>query len=826
MSYIHPFYQGGKSLESILGALWGLVKDKIETGNAKKPYNFGRTLRQKGKPPNLTDCLKENLSKLDGHRKQNAFKRWEDMNKGILENLDQLKGRRIIFTDPVSPTKLDPKFLFSYLKHMGIKYPDHAPAWYAKETKRLWQDPMSPLWAQTDAMMLLAAVNPQQWDRQVFWPVSFFAIPYEIKIEDEVYVKYVYDDLFKKLDLKIPEGRIGLGSIRKTMQYFMPFEEQIGTFQCNPGMYSTNMLRDQLVENERDFKKDIEYLKKRFGWNWDDAVEHLHEWIKFETKLKEIITAHYYSDIIDKLELEEAVLFSPKKCTAQTILERSIKNLKREGKEIPLRFVEYELDKNDPGPYSYLDWRALRKLNGEICVMSGVDKEVVTVKERRDLKLDKEVEFNECKYAPVLCEGAYGYTCERDLGRTDNCTLDNFLELEKEGAEKLLGIDEGWMGAFRKENKTNEYGRLWNLAQFTKRILNMMKFRPYSVEQVLYLLNKGENYPVYTTTDMLEGVEMDHSDKRRQNARTSWWAEKNQDVIFPFVHKDFEATGATQRISSVGVKCEIARILGMMDVAPKVLGSWQATIGTIVHYLMNENPTGKKLMQEELLEKYLGIPYNPRETWCENEVYIDFYDEETKRTVRWSGHSDCVCMKAPREIMEKFYAGESLKGEKIDLVIVDFKTSRSTPQPAKKYKKQIGLYSMAYKQRIKEGVAPIKEMLECEVRNCYMGILQRPSIDGYQSQKPLKQTIKMVKFTDEEQLKNEIKESIRVQEALKTDPCAFWEYKLRQKEKGACEKPDGDWSKVGCFDDQRIKCECMCEQIGSRSIKQYGEDMG
>ena len=166
MPHVDSVYNFGKRTLPIWIVLKDLIQDRfLKDGKPIFPPAGG--LRKKGKKPNLPSLVEELLEQ-DKPRVNKLMEKYALLNQKSFQRIQDLKEKQIIFTDPVSPVKMDPDFLFSYLKHLQAEFPEFMPTWYScGSPNRVFHDPFSPVFAQSDAIMLLAGVNPDAFHDKI-----------------------------------------------------------------------------------------------------------------------------------------------------------------------------------------------------------------------------------------------------------------------------------------------------------------------------------------------------------------------------------------------------------------------------------------------------------------------------------------------------------------------------------------------------------------------------------------------------------------------------------------------------------------------------------
>ncbi|HLF54388.1 MAG TPA: hypothetical protein VI612_01575, partial [Candidatus Nanoarchaeia archaeon] len=652
MAHIDSVYSFGKRRLPI----WIVLRDIIEKhflkdGKLRAIKSGG--LRLRGEEPNLSSLVDEMVNAES--RDENFMEKYALLNAEFLRHLDELKGREIIFTDPVSPTKLDPQFLFSYMKELGIPFPDFIPAWYASSKPgKVWHDPYSPMFAQTDAILLMSALNPMPWSGKIIWPVSFVPFPSEVSA-DGTSLAYVFPGAFNLVDRMITdEGRIALGSRKKIVgEHNLFYERKIGSFECNPVSFDAAGLEDLLTLDEMSSSGRIKQLVESKKMTWEQAKERVRAEIPYDVFLKREMTALFYALILEKLDIDP-VLFASKNSVSHSILSRALKISGKRKLKLVGPGDRGPIDISRKSPYGCLEASALERLNGFV-----VNPRVSPVFEPRKVKsfLTKEdlksrgLALHPCPYAPVWCEKVYPdkYSCARDAKETDSCSRDLFDSM------KSPAYLRSWVA---QHNSTHPGQEVGSVAEFVIHECRKRRFYFYSAEQIAFLLNRGPNFEVFTSTDFRDEEELDADDERRRKAKLSWFGERGSDKIFPFIHEDNKALNPFGRISAFNVKCDLARLIGMHpELPPESQSSEAAVFGTMGHTLTNGSSPGGFMLQE-LLWSALGLPPVKREKYTERAVRLNVGD------VFLSGHPDCVLLKAPG-----FMQGEELNGKSLDLII-------------------------------------------------------------------------------------------------------------------------------------------------------------
>jgi hypothetical protein len=813
---------------------WLVTRDHIREdflrGDKPQWKNTGG-LRRQGTAPNLNAIVQEMVGWEDSTRTTALMEKYIQLNSGLMENLDQLRGRDIIFTDPVSPVKLDPQFLFSYLSSLHIDYPEHAPSWYgAGMVDRVWHDPYSPLFAQTDAILTLAKMNPRAFESKIFWPVSPVAFPSEIIVEnDDIILRYALPDVFDCASESVSDkGKIGLGSKEKRWSDFSPFVwhrgEKIGNFVTNPRTLDRGALEDLLIRDRMSFDSRIKHIEKTTDLNWKESVTYVREEIAYHVALRKEIGALFYAKVLDRLNIKNPVLFAPKGSSSYDMLDRATKRInERTPRNAKLQKLGLEpqkstltligaadsgpLDPSKKSPYWYLESSALERLNGWILnpIVARTARVLPTVRphiKKADLARPV-LSLNACPYAPVLCEEVYvdAGSCAREEQKVSHCTRDLFDHLSDVDYQKEE-FGQPWIDWFNQEHPKRQ---ITSVGDHTQQFCREKKFIVYSIEQVAWLLNNGPNYEVYSSTDVMDRRELDEADKRRLKARTSWYDEKGSDILFPFEHDAFPAPKKDGRISSLGSKCDLGRIFAVnQHVHPKVFTSDAAARGTGVHELANGS-VDQELLQERLWER-MGLPRFRRHAYAEQDMHVTIDDAV------WSGHSDGVFLKAPQ-----YVTPDNRGSAEFDLVIVDLKTSQKTFVPSKKHRHQLTTYALGF----------IQAHESMSIRNIYTIVVTRPMVSDVGLPGPFTQQFSIVRMRNSaddpllSEVKDELTRTVAAQKTLLHDVEYLHTFKAAQVEKSACNWPCGNYSKTGCFDDTRLKCEHMFTTIGGRSLAQY-----
>lgn len=799
MSHIDSIYSFGKRLEPHWLALGELIKTQLFSTDTPHFKHTGG-LRTTGRQPNLTDRLNDAIARADS----TLFSRFLEFNKAGLTHAPSLHDSTVIFTDGILPTKLDPAFLFPLLKALDIPYPSYAPAWWAstKGCERAFHEPYSPLHKLTDAAILMAQLNPDAWNNIILWPVAPVAFPTRINTSG---AEYAFPQALASIDAAC-EGRISIGSMHKSIDDANPFSTsppKIGTFECNPLTYDAQALLDLLAQNEMSFDTRLEQLIEQ-GRNRTEAVRYLQEEIPYDAFLKKELSAWYYASIIDKLG-KPPVLFAPKGSSTYAIMKRALK-LHTNKQNIPaklakhrpprrLNLIGYEdcgpLDPSKKSIHGILEASALDALNGYV-VNKHFARTGKTPRIHANVLNKEDIQFNlqPCPYAPVWCEAVYDQTCARDSGETTYCTRDLFDAMRDPTFFEEAGLGPAWIEAYNKQHPP-----INNIAELVERRCKEHQFLFYSAEHIAWLLNRAEEFEVYTSADFVDRSKLREDDSRRRKGRLSWQYEKGNDVIFPLIHEPYPPESAFCRISALGVSCDIARTLTMRpDAPPHMHASVAAAFGTAGHFLMN-GTTREELMLQELLWSSLGMEPLSRAEYTEHAITL-----ETNGT-HWSGHSDCPLLKGPEPLPP-----HELPGKTLDLVIVDYKTSVKTFSPRKKYILQLGAYALSYAQRHPE----------TRFKNFYLAVVNRPFISEHMHG-PFTQKITIVKIENKpsdllyEELQHELTRTVEEQQRLRNSEY-FIQYKTEQARKGRCEE-QALTSKMGCYPDQRAKCNCLHEQI-------------
>jgi len=788
--------------------VWVALKDVIQglfIKDGKPAIKFPGGLRTRGEEPNLDSLVQEMLE--PNERVEALWQKYSLLNKALLENIDAFKGREIIFTDPVSPDRLEGgKFLFPYMKALNLAF--EQPENDDGKPSPVWHDPYSPSFAQFDAVLLMAARNPPPWSKKIIWPVSFVALPSEVVCESEISLSYVFPEVFDSIDAQIiEEGRVGLGSRMKRLSDIDPFNEsKVGTFECNPSSFDAKGLEYLLTFDPKIFDSRIEKIMKKRNLSREQAVQFVKAEIPYDVFLKREMTALFYARILDALDLNP-VLFAPKSSASYAILDRAVKILKRMGKDRKIDPVGPDesgpLDTSKKSPFGYLESSALERLNGFVInpeIARGYKEKKPPAVEFRKEKPG--ISLHACPYAPVLCEAVYPEkgSCARDEKQVDSCSLDLFERI------KNPNFLRSWVEHYNSQHPDSP---IKNLAEFVDRESKRLRFRFYSAEQVAWLLNEGRNYEVFTSTDFLDGELMSEDDARRRKGRSSWRAEKGIDKIFPFIHEDFIAKNAFGRISSFNSKCDLARLIAMhREIPPDVPSSEPAVFGTCAHLLTNGHIPGDFMLQERLWKRF-GLHPAKRGDYTEKAVKLTIDGEEL------SGHPDCSLIKAPMQ-------GRELKGQTVDLVVVDYKISVHTPYPRKRHILQVGSYAVSYSQLFPE----------VNFKNFYIVLLCRPLVSSYASQEFYRQRLSIIKIENKsgdllfDEIKAEHAKTVARQKEILSSPAALRAHKGEMLGRGACEKPVDNFSKAGCFDEERLKCECLFKNLsGSENLKAYFDRM-
>lgn len=891
MAHVDSVYNFGKRITPIYTVLRKIINEMLFLDEECKHPILPRirNLRVRGERPNLEERLLEVVEESSSSRLNSLFEKTELLNLNLVKQIDQLKGKDIIFTDPISPSEMDPQFLFSNLIDMGIEFPKDAPKHYGiGYPTRVWHDIYSPMFAQSDAILLMAKKNPGIWRKKIIWPVSFVAFPSIITEDPELALQYFDTSIFDEIDARMisyvetrngteQRRKIGLGSRRKSISdIILHLNEscegnfsKVGTLEVNPSSFFHKSLLDLSIKDPMAFETRINKIIEKYELSWERALDYLRAELPFETALKHYLTALFYVDIINRLDLKEVVLFAPKISVSYDVLTTAIKilnkNQAKESGKLPQELKkirqnqgliqQYKLTLIGPansGPidtskksrYRELHSSALERLNGYVLNMdlSGSEgkKELIALPSIVRPKLDrKELYQAKPKFEPCIL-GVPAY-CESVYSEAHSCAMqDQGVKCSYHVFERFKNpnfMEDGWLGQkwLRDYNSKNAMPEVRDYGELFIRNCRDKGYIPYPIEIAVYLLNRGSDLEVFASSTHIDrfidqlpagekkeleiilqskGIALDTGDKRRTKAKLNWWKDKGDDILFPFPHPDEKVENPFNRISNMALRCHLAKQISMyIDVLPpETFASAAAVNGTLAHMMTNgivNDPvkTGREALVHEMLWQELGIPVIPREQYTEKEIKLVWNGNVLR------GHSDCVLIKAPQ-----YLGREELTGKTVDLVVVDLKTSSKPYTPGLKYLRQIGSYLISIEQ-----MNP-----EINFRNFYSIIINRRLSSDANAVFPLPQVFTIIKMENKPDdvflsyVKSALTISLETQNRLLSDREYLHDYKAEMLRSGACMIPlNRNYSRTGCYNDQREKCNCMFSNIGEKTLMEY-----
>lgn len=796
MGHVDAVYSFGTRTEPHWIALGSIVRPFLFEDDRPRFRNTGGLRTARGSP-NLTSVFNDSTDVSD--RDFALFFKYSELNRLLLERVEVLADRDIVFTDAILPSDFDPKFLFSYLKAQDVSYPSFAPSWYAsrRSAGRVFHDPFSPMSKLSDAVLLLAASNPDAWHDKVIWPLSPVAFPYSVDA-DKLEARYAFPGVFRSVDFsERRDGRLGLGSMVKSLDDVLS-SVKVGSFSCSPFTYDHDELYDMFIQNELAFESQIKRIRESYD---GDPREYFLSQLPYSAFIRRELASLFYSMVIERAAIVRPVLYASKGSDAFRILDRAIKHVNARNpslsKPVSMKLVGFEdngpMETADKSSYGILDRSALERLNGHMVnPWSARSRKpanaVVPIRvDRHDYSLDP------CPFAPVFCERVYDGGCARTRKECSACSRDLFEVMRDPDYFADVGLGRDWISWYNASNSA-----ISSIADLVSIKCDEHKFNFYSVEQIAMLLNLDDDLEVYTSAEFIDGRRLFSDDRRRDKGRLSWKSERNNRVVFPLVHPDDEARGPFCRISSLGVSCDLARIFAMNPhVPPAVLSSEAAAFGTAGHFLMNGH-LSSPLLQEQLWSS-LDLPVVSRGYYTERSLSLRVQD-----TV-WSGHSDCVLAMGPSQ--------DDLE----DLVIVDLKTSVKTYYPRRKYTLQLCAYALYFDQ-----------LMPDTFKNFYLVVVNRPFISRLSRGAPFNQSLTVVKVRNDpsdglyQVVGHELSRTVGEQRLLLRDNEYLRDYFGRKQSRGACDVPHLDFTRTGCFDDQRAKCLLMRGNIDKyASLEEY-----
>ncbi len=751
--HVDSVYSFGKRRLPIWVVLKDLIRDSFLAQDWEKPRG---AFKGKG-VPSLSWLVDEMVS-ADSSREDALFDRFKKLNKGVMTNLDELIGKDIVFTDAVTLSKMDPKFLFGAAKKLGVS----APLTYESDPVReIFHEPYSNMNAQSDALILLSALNPAAYAGKIFWPVSFVPFP-SIVSDDGRSLSFFLPSLIDGINDSL-EGKIKFGSMKKSLDdLFLP---KVGSFECNPATFNQRKLTDLFILHPLEFARRLEQLKQFT----DEPEKLLREEISYDVFLKKEMTAVFYSKILERLDVNP-VYFGAKGSAGKEILERACE---LSNKELSLPGIDGVMPQKTI--YSHLDASALRLLDGRIVGRHAKKTKLFPVQVRSEKTSSDDLSLRACPFAPVWCEEVYDEkdSCARLENKVKACTKDLYDSMKDDKAIETLDIGRKW-----KELIRESHPNVCHLADFTSKRAKEIGFRISSAEQVAFKLSRGPNYEVWSSVDIIDDDLLEDDDNRRRKGRSSWYAERGNDVIFPFPLKE-DKRSPFLRASTFNVKCHLAKAFGTLKLSDTSVDEI-SVFGTAVHYLMNGQFEGSSgFLLQEMLWKRLGLEPASRKDYTERHLW---YERDGKVI---SGHPDCVLGKAQHP-----------HSKVRDVIIVDYKTGRVTPYLRLGNIVQTASYGMAMVQRYPE----------FDFRNIYLCIVNTPRVGE-------EQTINIAKMRNDPEDKlyqrvvrfqNEALENV---EKLFNDAGFLRDYKKEMLCAGACVH-DGK-SKTGCYGNHRSECEKM-----------------
>jgi len=761
--HVDSVYSFGKRSLPIWVVLKDCISDLFLSNDWKKPRG---ALKGEG-VPSLSWKVDELLS-ADSSREDALFERFKKLNNGLMNNLDYFVGKDIIFTDPVTLSKMDPAFLFAAAKKLKISAP---PTYESDPVKEVFHEPYSNMNAQSDAILFLSSLNPKAYENKIFWPVSFVPFPSVIG-DDGRSLSFVFPELIIEINDSL-ENKLKFGSMRKTLDdLFLP---KVGSFECNPATFNQRKLTDLFILHPVEFSKRIEVLREQFA----EPELLAREEIAYDVFIKKEMTARLYAKILSHLNINP-VYFGAKGSAGKEILDRACELV---GKEVVLPGIDGVMPQKTI--YSHLDAAALRLLDGKIVGEYARKTRVFPVQVRSEKTDSHDFSLSPCPYAPVWCEEVYDekQSCARLENKVSTCSRDLFDVMKDDKAMEKLDLGKKWSD-FSKNNS-----EACHLADFVERRAKKMGVRFYSAEHIAWLLSRGPNFEVWTSVDVLDDDVLENDDNRRKKGRASWYSERGSDVIFPFALKDVKKPPFL-RASSFNLSCHLGRCLGALKISD-VTPDGSAVFGTGAHFLMNGHIDG--LLQEKLWEK-LGQSPTSRELYAEKNICF----EKDGKVI--AGHPDCIFGKAPHPLAKE-----------LDLIVVDYKTSMATPYLRLGNVLQTATY----------GLGIVQNQPEFLFKNIYLCIVNTPRVGE-------KQTINIAKMKNDknDELYQRVErlqsETLKIMSRLYEEPNFLREFKSEMLSKNACFY-DGK-HKTGCYENQRVVCERMFKELNDgECLNEYAE---
>jgi len=711
----------------------------------------------------------DELVSADSSREDALFERFKKLNAGVVRNLGYFVNKEIIFTDAITLSKMDPKFLFAAAKKLKIDAP---PTYDSDPVKEVFHEPYSNMNAQSDAILLLSSLNPKAYENKIFWPVSFVPFPSVIGDEGRS-LSFVFPDLISEINDSL-ENKIKFGSMRKTVDdLFLP---KVGSFECNPATFNQRKLTDLFILHPREFSKRIEALREQ-----TDVPEFVaREEIAYDVFVKKEMAAHLYAKVLGHLNINP-VYFGAKGSAGKEILDRACE---LSGKEVVLPGIDGVMPQKTI--YGHLDASALRLLDGKVVGAYASRSKSFPVQVRSNNSEFHDFNLLPCPHAPVWCESVFEekQSCARLENKVSACSRDLFDVMKDDKAMEKFELGEKWSDFYQSRNPD-----ACHLAEFVAKRAKERGVRFYSAEHIAWLLSRGPNFEVWSSVDILDDDVLEDDDNRRRKGRSSWYSERGKDVIFPFAFKDVK-NPPFLRSSSFNLKCHLGRCFGALKLSDSHPDE-AAIFGTGAHFLMNGHIDG--LLQEMLWEK-LGQSPVSREVYTERNVCF----EKDGKFI--TGHPDCVLGKALHP-----------NAKELDLIVVDYKTSRVTPYLRLGNILQTATYGL--------GIA--KSHPEFVFKTFYLCIVNTPRIGE-------RQTINIAKMRNDkddelfERVSRLQDETLSVMEKLYVDASFLRDFKEKMLAEHACFY-DGK-HKTGCYDNQRSACVKMFNELkGGECLNDYAK---
>lgn len=605
----------------------------------------------------------------------------------------------------------------------------------------------------------------------VFWPIGPFDFPF---YADENEIIHCFADDVKKLsDKLIEDGKIGFGSLKKSIDTG-PDAHLIGNYQFNERLFDPGKLKKSLVDSPSMYAE----VRKQFG-----DEKSFFRFLSRHVAVNRWLLAQKYKCIVKALELKELTTFFIKTSYAREVFDIV-------SKETGIPYDHILRNKKDITYLGERDPTYLNQLMGRLQNWAhDAGKELTPVGRIKSARKEPPRVNGGCGSC-TSCSRHPLFRCELDakscssLPRPRQCTAD-FIDQYILANESLKSL----FNALENDAKKYDYGVL-------------------PLEQTLLLLNSREY-------EISVGIS-------KMREKTSMLTEIEGRVLVPFPIRGMNVNDneCDMRASEFGSECPIANIFSRMDKEHYPIQSDMrfANIGIALHWIINQQPPDWDHFLHNKLLTRLGIPPLKRMEYCEKPILFE-YD-----AIKVSGHPDAIAVLMQRDALQAYCSSLEVPKES-DIFILDIKRAMHSAYEKRGYRKQLLCYALAIMQN--EHMKP---------RNLYLTLIQTPfdprrflelavprigsKEEAYRN--PSYSIIKVpVNSEDIDMLIAEIKERVELKKRILNDNVIARAVKERSAENGLC-KPS---NRIACFD--KPICDNVFKEMGKQRrmievLKQYG----